>query len=195
MVLNRIRDSIDPILTSLGKAVGSTGISPNTLTLIGFAFAGFSGLLYAIRPDMPYLAAVAILVSGFFDILDGAVARVTRKISKHGSFNDSTLDRMAEIFIYSGIIYAGYGISPIFVLLALAFSLLVSYVRAKGESLNIKISGIGIGERAERLAVLAILSIVGFVAYGVYVVLILAAVTFVQRYAFVYHALERGNTN
>jgi archaetidylinositol phosphate synthase len=192
VVLNRIREKIDPILSSLGKSIGQTGISPNALTFIGFGFAMLAGLLFAFRTSMPYLAGLAIIASGFFDIVDGAVARYTSKISKKGSFTDSTLDRLSEVFIFAGIIYAGYGAPSFIVLLALGFSLLVSYLRAKSESLNIKISGIGIGERAERLVALAIFSIIGYVSYGVYVVLVLAAVTFVQRYLYSTRALGRN---
>lgn len=186
MVLNKLRERINPLLVSLGKAVARTGISPNELTAVGLGFAVLAGLLYALLPYRPYLAGLSIIVSGFFDIVDGAVARVTSKISKQGSFTDSTLDRLSEIVIYAGIIFAGYRNLPSgVVLLALGFSMLVSYIRAKGESLNIKISGIGIGERAERLGVLVIFSLIGFVAYGVYIVLALAAITFVQRYLYV----------
>jgi archaetidylinositol phosphate synthase len=182
MVLNRLRDSIDPVITSIGKTLGRVGISPNVLTLIGFGFAVLAGLLYSVKTGSPYLAGISILASGVFDVLDGAVARVTSQITKFGSFSDSTLDRLSEVFIFAGIIFGRYQIAPVWVLLALGFSLLVSYVRAKSDALNIKMSGIGIGERAERLIALAILSIIGFVNYGVYLVLILAAVTFVQRY-------------
>ena len=112
-----------------------------------------------------------------------------KRVSKTGSFSDSNLDRLAEVSIYGGIAYAGYGLSPVVVLLALAFSLLVSYVRAKGESLNIGISGVGVGERAERLIVLIVFSLVGYVWLGVYIVLILAVFTFVQRYVHVFRKL------
>lgn len=130
---------------------------------------------------MPYLAAFSIIISGTFDVLDGAVARVTERVSKSGSFNDSTLDRVAEVAIYAGIIYGSYT-SSILVLLALSFSLLVSYARAKGDSLLVTLSGVGIGERAERLIVLVFFSVIGFVWIGVVVVLILAIITFFQRY-------------
>jgi archaetidylinositol phosphate synthase len=140
-----------------------------------------AGILYALRPGQPYLGATFLIISGIFDILDGAVARVSNRISKSGSFNDSTLDRLAEVVVYSGIIYAGYT-RPLFVLLALSFSLLVSYTRAKGDSLGVSLSGIGIGERAERLLVLIVFSFLGFVWIGVIIVLIIAGVTFLQRY-------------
>ena len=92
------------------------------------------------RPSEPYLAALAIIVSGILDVLDGAVARVMDKVSSAGSFNDSTLDHVAEVAIYAGIIYGAYT-SSVLVLLALSFSLLVSYARAKGDSLFVALWG------------------------------------------------------
>ncbi|HXQ93120.1 MAG TPA: CDP-alcohol phosphatidyltransferase family protein [Nitrososphaerales archaeon] len=180
-VLNKIRTQVEPIVNSIGRSLGRTGLSPTFWTFLGFLFSVLAGILYALRPEQPFLAAFSLVISGLFDILDGAVARVNRLVSKSGSFNDSTLDRLAEVAVYSGIIYAGYT-SSLFVLLALSFSLLVSYTRAKGDSLGVSLSGIGIGERAERLLVLIVFSIAGFVWIGVIVVLIIAIVTFLQRY-------------
>lgn len=120
------------------------------------------------------------MLSGFFDIVDGAVARATNSVSKKGAFLDSTLDRVAEVAVYSGILLGGFA-SPLLSLLALSFSLLVSYTRAKADSLGVSLSGVGIGERSERLLVLSIFSIVGFVTYGVLLVSLLAAITFLER--------------
>ena len=181
MVLNKIRDQIKPVVDSIGMAFARTGLSPTTWTVVGFFFAVLSGVLYARYSSEPYLAGLALIFSGIFDVIDGAVARITNKVSKSGSFNDSTLDRLAEVAIFSGIIYAGYTNSLV-VLLALAFSLLVSYTRAKGDALLVILKGVGIGERAERLLVLIVFSLLGFVWLGVYVVLVLAIITFVQRY-------------
>ena len=189
MVLNNIRSSVKPFLDSVAKVLARTKLSPNFWTFFGFLFAVLAGILYAIRPSQPYLAAIAIVVCGIFDVLDGAVARVTGKTSNAGSFYDSTLDRVAEVAIFSGIIYGGYT-SGVLVLLALSFSLLVSYTRAKGESLFVTLSGVGIGERAERLLVLIVFSLVGYVWIGVVIVLILAAFTFVQRYYFIMKKLQ-----
>jgi archaetidylinositol phosphate synthase len=172
---------VAPVIDSLGRTLGSTGLSPTFWTFVGFGFSVLAGVLFAFRPDQTYLGALAIIASGVFDILDGAVARVTQKVSKTGSFNDSTLDRLAEVAIYAGIIYGSLANSSV-VLFTLAFSLLVSYTRAKGDSLGVSLSGIGIGERAERLIVLIVFSLLGFVWIGVAIVLLLAVVTFVQRY-------------
>ena len=181
MVLNRIRSIIKPLIDSIGRSFSATGLSPDSWTAVGFIVSVFAGLLYALKPGQPYIAALLILIAGFFDMVDGAVARITNRVSKAGSFNDSTLDRLAEVAIYAGILYGRYT-SPLYVLLALSFSLLVSYARAKGDSLGIALSGVGIGERAERLITLVILSIIGYVWLGVLAVLALAFVTFLQRY-------------
>jgi archaetidylinositol phosphate synthase len=193
MVLNQIRDRIRPIMDRLGRSVAKSGLSPNLLTAFGFLLALLSGFLFAYRPLEPYFAALSLVGSGFMDILDGAAARTSGKVSSVGSFNDSTLDRISEVAIFAGIIYAGYRVSPWIVLLTLAFSLLVSYVRAKGESLGITMSGIGVGERAERLIVLIVFSFAGFfwVGIGVYVILVLVLATFFQRYVYVVQMLQR----
>ena len=181
MVLNKVRNQVKPYVDTIGRVFARTGLPPTFWTIVGFLFAILAGLLYATFSSQTYLAALAIVCSGIFDVIDGAVARISNRVSKSGSFNDSTLDRLAEVAIYSGIIYADYTYSTV-VLLALGFSLLVSYTRAKGDSLAVALSGVGIGERAERLLVLVFFTLLGFVWIGVFVVLVLAVATFVQRY-------------
>ena len=178
-----------PVVDSIGRTLGSTGLSPTFWTFVGFGFSVLAGLLFAFKPHQTYFGALSIIASGVFDILDGAVARVTKKVSKTGSFNDSTLDRLAEVAIYGGIIYGSLA-NPLLVLFALSFSLLVSYTRAKGDSLGVSLSGIGIGERAERLIVLIVFSLIGYVWLGVDIVLLLAVVTFIQRYWMILNKLK-----
>jgi archaetidylinositol phosphate synthase len=120
------------------------------------------------------------LVAGWFDIVDGAVARATERESKRGAFLDSNLDRVAEVSIFLGILVGRYA-TALWVVLALSASLLVSYARAKGDSLGVALSGVGIGERSERLIVLSIASLVGLAGWGVVLVAILAAITYVER--------------
>jgi len=121
-----------------------------------------------------------LLVSGFFDIVDGQVAKVTGKTSKKGSYFDSMFDKIAEVSIFLGILVGGYA-EPYLILLAITLSLLVSYARAKSDAINIKLQGVGIGERAERLLVIAIIGIIGFMEYAVVIVVIIAGITLIQR--------------
>lgn len=136
--------------------------------------------LYARGSHWAILAGIAVLISGFFDIVDGSVARATSRISKRGSFLDSTLDRVGESAIYFGILVGDYT-SPEIVFVALAASLLVSYARAKADSLQISLAGVGIGERSERLLILVFFSLAGLVAWGVIIVAALAVITAAER--------------
>ncbi len=187
-MLNKIRSKIEPLTNRLGMRLASTGISPNTWTLIGFFLSISSGLAYAMYQytNLAILyGGVLLLIAGFFDIIDGSVARVTKQVTKKGAFLDSTLDRVSEVIIYAGILYAGIANSML-VLLAITSSLLVSYARARAESLGVELKGIGIGERAERLLILAIVSIVSvtnteFMNYGMVIIIIIALATFIQR--------------
>lgn len=178
MVLTKLRQSIKPVVDSLGRACGSVLPYPNAWTGMGAAFALFSGLSFYY--GRPQLGGLLILFSGLMDVLDGAVARSTGKVSRKGGFLDSNLDRLAEVFVYAGIVGSD-AMNPMLPLLALSFSLLVSYSRAKAEGLGVKAEGVGVGERAERLLTLAVAGIAGLLLYGVALVLALALVTFAQR--------------
>jgi len=180
-VLDRLRARLNRYLLSIGYALSKAGLSPTSWTFVGLLFSLAAGVAFwssGYRGELE--GGLLILVSGFFDIVDGAVARATDSVSKRGAFLDSTLDRVAEVFIYSGILLGRYT-SPILVLLALSLSLMVSYARAKADSLGVSLSGVGIGERSERLLALSLLSILGFAGFGVLVVVLLALVTFLQR--------------
>jgi len=156
-------------------------LSPTAWTVVGFLLAlcsGFSFWAGGYRGEL--FGGLLILASGFFDVLDGAAARAMGKVSKVGGFLDSVLDRVAEVAIFLGVLAGGYA-PPSYVLLALSFSLLVSYARARGDALGVDLSGIGIGERSERLIVLALSSLLGLVYYGVILVAVLAGFTLVER--------------
>jgi len=159
----------------------STGISPNVWTVVGLVFAFGASVIYGINVEYSLiLGGIILLVSGFFDIVDGQVARYTNKISKTGGFLDSVFDKIAEVSIFFGILIGGYA-EPYLVFLAITLSLLVSYVRAKADAAQIKLQGIGIGERAERLLVIAIVGIIGFMEIAVIIVVIIASITLIQR--------------
>ena len=180
-LLNNLRNSLKPYLQTIGKIFASTGISPNVWTAVGLIFAFISSLVYGISLEFSLiLGGILLLISGFFDIVDGQVARYTNKISKSGGFLDSIFDKIAEVAIFFGILLGGYT-EPYLVILAISLSLLVSYTRAKADTLGIKLQGIGIGERAERLLVIAIVGMIGFMEAAVIIVIIIAAITLVQR--------------
>jgi archaetidylinositol phosphate synthase len=180
-VLNNLRATLQPILIKTGKVFASTGLSPNFWTAVGLMFATASAIVYGLNIEFGLIiGGILLLVSGFFDMIDGQVARATGQTSKKGSYLDSMFDKIAEVAIFFGILIGGYA-EPHIVLLAITLSLLVSYARAKSDSLNIKLQGVGIGERAERLLVIAIIGIIGYMEPAVIIVAIIAGITLVQR--------------
>lgn len=180
-MLNNLRDTLKPTLEKIGKGFASTGLSPNFWTLIGLGFALLSAIVYGLGMEFGLIiGGVLLLVSGFFDMVDGQVARVTGKTSQRGEYLDSMFDKIAEVAIFLGILIGSYA-EPYLVFLAITLSLLVSYARAKSDIINIKLQGVGIGERAERLLVIAIIGIIGFMEYAVIIVVIIAGITLIQR--------------
>jgi archaetidylinositol phosphate synthase len=180
-MLNNLRGILQPTLEKIGKAFASTGLSANFWTLIGLVFALASALVYGLGIEFGLIiGGILLLVSGFFDMVDGQVARATGKTSQKGSYLDSMFDKIAEVAIFLGLLVGGYA-EPYLVMLAITLSLLVSYARAKSDALNIKLQGVGIGERAERLLVIAIIGIIGYMEPAVIIVAVIAGITLVQR--------------
>ena len=183
-VLNNLRESLRPALEKMGRGFASTGLSPNFWTFVGLGFALVAAVIYGMGMEFGLIiGGVLLLISGFFDMVDGQVARVTGKSSKKGEYLDSMFDKISEVAIFLGILVGGYA-EPYIILLAITLSLLVSYARAKSDLINIKLQGIGIGERAERLLVIAIIGIIGFMDYAVLIVVIIAGITLIQRMVF-----------
>ena len=180
-MLNNLRDTLKPTLEKIGKTFAATGLSPNVFTVIGLIFAFASSIIYGLGYEYSLIiGGIILLVSGFFDIVDGQVARYANKMSKKGGFLDSIFDKIAEVAIFFGILIGNYT-DPYLVFLAITLSLLVSYTRALADSAGIKMQGIGIGERAERLLVIAIVGMFGFMEIAVIIVIIIAAITLAQR--------------
>jgi archaetidylinositol phosphate synthase len=195
-LLNRFREKLIPITTLIGNNFGSLGLSPTFWSMIGFAFAILSSIFFGLTNflnqqgiEFPsqIFASILLLISGFFDIVDGSVARVMKKSTTKGAFLDSNFDKISEALIFIGIAIGGLS-NPILAMIALSISILVSYLRAKAESLDIELKGVGIGERAERLL---ILSICGFIPisesiqWGVLIIILISGFSFLQRFRYV----------
>lgn len=195
-MLNRFREKLIPITTLIGNNFGSLGLSPTFWSMIGFAFAILSSIFFGLTNflnqqgiEFPsqIFASILLLISGFFDIVDGSVARVMKKSTTKGAFLDSNFDKISEALIFIGIAIGGLS-NPILAMIALTISILVSYLRARAESLGIELKGVGIGERAERLL---ILSICGFIPisesiqWGVIIIILISGFSFLQRFRYV----------
>lgn len=195
-MFNRFRKKLIPITTLIGNNFGSLGLSPTFWSMIGFAFAILSSIFFGLTNffnqqgiEFPsqIFASILLLISGFFDIVDGSVARVMKKSTTKGAFLDSNFDKISEALIFIGIAIGGLS-NPILAMIALSTSILVSYLRARAESLGIELKGVGIGERAERLL---ILSICGFIPisesiqWGVIIIILISGFSFLQRFRYV----------
>jgi len=195
-LLNRFREKLIPVTTLIGNNFGSLGLSPTFWSMIGFGFAILSSIFFGLTNflnqqgiEFPsqIFASILLLISGFFDIVDGSVARVMKKSTTKGAFLDSNFDKVSEALIFIGIAIGGLS-NPILAMIALSTSILVSYLRAKAESLGIDLKGVGIGERAERLL---ILSICGFIPisesiqWGVIIIILISGFSFLQRFRYV----------
>ena len=164
------------------------GISPMSLTISAFAATIISSILYlyASSNRLLYLpAAITLALSGFLDAVDGAVARRMDGTSRLGAFLDSVFDKLGECFILVAIIYSRI-VDVLWGSIALASSILVSYVRHRAEPLGVNLKGVGIGERAERMIILIIASLItpfieDALNYGIILIAVLGSITVAWR--------------
>jgi CDP-diacylglycerol--glycerol-3-phosphate 3-phosphatidyltransferase len=146
----------------MAMALGRLGLTPNALTVIGFA--GTCVAAYAAANQWWLAAGVLVLAFGIFDLFDGTLARATGQATRLGAFLDSTFDRAGEGIVYIGIaagsLAAGFQLGALLAASAMAASFMVSYTRAKSESLGFTpgtgMASIGLAPREVRLALLTI---------------------------------------
>jgi CDP-diacylglycerol--glycerol-3-phosphate 3-phosphatidyltransferase len=154
----RVRDLATPIATALGRL----GLTPNALTVIGFL--GTCVAAFAAANQWWLAAGVLVLVFGIFDLFDGTLARATGQASRLGAFLDSTFDRAGEAIVYLGIaagcLASGFALGAVLATAAMAAAFMVSYTRAKAESLGFSsgsgLMNVGLAPREVRVAMLGI---------------------------------------
>lgn len=132
------------------RAALALRLSPTAFNLLGVAFGILAGVLFALGWLNP--AGWAVLLGGAMDVLDGRIARARGMADDRGAFLDSTLDRFAEVGALVGlaVLFRADAWAVAAVAAALGGSLLVSYARARGESVGI-VCKVGVMQRAERL--------------------------------------------
>ena len=199
---SRVRALIEPLALAMSRA----GLTPNMLTLIGFGIAVAGGLLAAIQ--LWLLAGIVATLGAAFDLFDGAVARATGRVSRLGGFMDSTFDRWGEGAVYVGIVIgctaAGLDPGAWLAAAAMASAFMVSYTRAKSESLGFSsgtgMAAVGLAPREVRTVILGLALVVAgllgvtaemsdtgslVLVAGLAAITVLATVTVVQRILFV----------
>jgi phosphatidylglycerophosphate synthase len=168
------------------------GIHPNVLTLIGVLVNVVAAWLLAI--DQFITAGVVMIVANIFDFIDGKVAYITGKQSPFGAFWDSTLDRFSDLALFTGLIwlYASLGRKGYVLVAAMAliFSIMTSYARARAESLIDKCK-VGFMERPERIVLFMIGAFTDRMAAVLWVILVLSIVTVADRIYYTYLVLNK----
>lgn len=149
-MFSRLKGLIDSrVLSPIALRVARIGVKPNHITIIGFLVGFLIFYFYAVL--QPLLALTMIVVSGFMDALDGALARSIGFETRFGSVLDAVLDRYVEFLIMIGIAVGGY-VEWLYVIIAVFSSIMVSYTRARAESSGgLKSCAVGLFERQERL--------------------------------------------
>ena len=166
-------------------------IHPNTLTLIGVLIN--VGAAIALGRDHFIWAGVIMIAANIFDFIDGKVAHITNTQSAFGAFWDSTLDRFSDIALFLGLIYLYSNLRRtdyvMVAALAMMFSIMTSYARARAESLIEKCK-VGFMERPERIVLFMIGAFTNRMAAVLWVILILSIVTVINRIHYTYLALD-----
>ncbi|MEK7280916.1 MAG: CDP-alcohol phosphatidyltransferase family protein, partial [Chloroflexota bacterium] len=189
MTLDSLRHRAGAFLAQPGVAFfARLGISPNALSLIGFA--GNLGAAALVAWAYPFWAGLLVLFFGLFDLWDGAVARRLERASPWGALFDSVLDRLSEAAISLGLVIyfidKGEDVLAILVLLvAWVGSVLVSYIRARGEGLGLSCP-VGFFTRPERVVVLGLGLLLGWIMPALVIIGVLSWLTAGQRFIYLW---------
>lgn len=175
-------EALRHLLHPLVRWMSALGVSPDVVTILGWAVSMTSAFAFAAGEVR--LAGALMLAGGLFDALDGAIARQTGRTSNFGAFLDSTLDRLSESAILVGLIFffaaSGRPVGALVAGAAMTFSLLTSYTRARAEVLGYECN-VGVMGRAGRVAILGLGSVAGAPLAAAAIVAAGAAVTSLQR--------------
>ena len=182
MIKSKLGDQIDGWVQAAFPFLFRTRIDPNLLSVMGVLVSGVAAVAFGVGALR--WGGVLVLAGGFFDLVDGVVARHQDRATHFGAFLDSTLDRLVDMALLIGIVmhYASEGQLGLVLLagVVLVASVLTSYVKARAETVVPHI-GVGVLERAERVTIIAVGAIAGLLPLALAAVAIGAIVTVIQR--------------
>jgi phosphatidylglycerophosphate synthase len=208
-ISNESRSSIKKVFEPIALAMGRAGLTPNGLTLIGFAITVIGSILVGLQ--VWFVGGLVVFFGGVFDMFDGTLARATGKASKLGAFMDSTFDKAGEIIVFLGVLAgmqaAGAADLPVLVAAAaLGASIMVSYARAKSDGLGYSsgmgLAAVGLMPREIRLVLISLGIVLTGTSIGLTaiqlalgVILVGAVITVIQRILFVYREDQQQSTH
>ncbi len=173
---------LDRVVLGVFPFVARIRVRPDTLTLLGVGVSLVAGVLFGTGALV--WAGLTLAVAGFFDLIDGVVARSQGSSGTSGGFFDSSMDRLAELFVFSGMAIGmalhGDPWGVLLVCWALSGSVMTSYTRARAERHLAQFS-VGFMERAERTLLIILGSLTGWLEIALWGVAIGATVTTIQR--------------
>jgi len=186
----RWRDAVDRSTGPVGSALHRRGVTADVLTATGLVSA--TATAFAVASGHLHIAIVLLILTGLHDLLDGPVAKAAGTASVRGAFFDSVTDRVADALLMGGVTWyligKHEGHLALLPLAVLGVTALVSYERAKAESLGLSAKG-GLMERAERMILLGVAFLAGsFVVPVLWVMLVLISYTAISRFVTVWDA-------
>lgn len=187
MLSEKVRDWTQGLRSAVARVLGGWGVSPNTLTLLGYVL--HLPAMYMLATGRLRAGGALFVVASAFDALDGSVAREMGQASTFGAFLDSVMDRFSESTVLFGLLLhylnGGAGLEPALIYVAMCGSLLVSYTRARAEGVGITCKE-GLFTRFERVILLAAGLILGFTRLALWALAILTVFTALQRIYYVW---------
>ena len=191
MIGNKVGRRLDPWLyTVLSKIFGKGG-NPNSFTIMGF-FATLIASVFIIK-ELWVAAGLMIILSGLLDLFDGVLARKLERVTLFGGFLDSVLDRYSDLFLLLALLiyYLRKGVPGLVILTSVVSigTILIPYVRAKAESLQIPCS-VGLMERAERIILLSAGTLFQWMEPILWILAILTHFTVIHRIYYVWNKLR-----
>lgn len=183
------------LLEKIVNGLAATGVNPNFLTFVGFLINLWAAVMFA--GGLFFAAGLTMLFAGLFDMVDGRVARAQGRVTTFGAFFDSTIDRYSDLALFIGLLwhyaYIGRGRYAVLVGIAMAGSVMVSYSRARAESL-IPSCKAGFFERPERIVLMIIGALADKMAPVLWLLAIGPNITVIHRIIHTWRELRAGNT-
>jgi CDP-diacylglycerol--glycerol-3-phosphate 3-phosphatidyltransferase len=183
------------VLYKIVDGLALTRISPNVLTFIGLVINVVAALLFGFasadnnQPRLFLYAGLVIIGAGIFDMVDGRVARATNQVTIFGAFFDSVIDRYSDVALFFGLLVYYARANRFFYVVLVAFvmisSVMVSYTRARAESL-IPLCKVGFMERPERIVLVIIGALFNRMAPVLWVIAVLSLATVIHRIRYTY---------
>jgi phosphatidylglycerophosphate synthase len=188
----RLRRFFKPLVKTVAKILSKIGVSPNLATIIMLSFSIFSFVALVCFSNL-FLFSILVFITGFFDGVDGAIARIKERATLFGGFFDSVMDRMSEFIIFFALLFYRWnnllwGIIDmrLIIFISLFSSLMISYLRSRAEVFFKGDFDIGLMARSERLFYLVITMMIayfiGYVNEFLFIFMLLVVATAFFRY-------------